>query len=100
VKREVLGRKGHQRVSAWMGSIRPDDVKAITDGAIKQATMNAEVQDIDSKVIDRQILKRSDSTYYNRIYVRKYEPEFVRRYKKPSINQSVNMSQVVSPKNS
>jgi hypothetical protein len=65
-----------------MRSINMEDVKAITDGAIRQAKHVEETADLDSKVIDRQILKRAHSTFYNRVYLRKYEPDNVRMYHK------------------
>lgn len=67
-----------------MRSLNQEDAKAITDGAIRSSVIIAEVQDLDAKLLDRSLLNRGDSTYYNRVYVRNYEPELVRRFRKAS----------------
>lgn len=84
-RREILSLKGHERMQNWMNKLKQEDAKAIADGAIKKSVIIAEVQDIDSNIIDRALLKRGDSTYYNRMYVRNYEPEIVKRVRKGSV---------------
>jgi hypothetical protein len=84
----------HNRMNAWLQVVGPKDVKAICDGAKKQSHQDLKralsKNDMDerdersqllSKVVDRSILKSTNATFYDRIYLRKYEPDEVRRYK-------------------
>ena len=80
-KRETNSIKAQQRMQSWLQNLNADDAKIICDGARVQSTVNPINVDSASKLIDRSILKTSQSTFYDRIYLRKYEPDAIRRIK-------------------
>lgn len=60
-------------MASWLQSVATTDVQAICEGAAKNS--NAGVGAEGKKAIE------NSGTYFNRIYLRKYEPDEIRRYK-------------------
>ncbi len=67
-------------MQSWLSVIDSEDVKAICDGA-KKGSVSISVLKEGSKSIDRSLLKNGNSVYFNRVYLRNYEPDYVRRFK-------------------
>ena len=66
-------------MASWIEKVEVEECKVITDGAKKTShAHNPKLNE--SRIIDRSILKTSHSTYYDRMYLRQYEPDYVRRY--------------------
>ncbi len=63
-----------------MDKLDPSGCKTLCDGAKKQAIINPVTEMDDEKLIEKTILSHN-KTFYDRIYVRKYEPDVIKRFK-------------------
>jgi hypothetical protein len=59
-------------------------VKTICDGAMKQAIINPITEMSDTKLVEKSIMN-ANRTFFDRIYVRTYEPDVIKRFKQGEV---------------
>eukprot|EP00347_Sterkiella_histriomuscorum_P004315 403360913 len=78
VKRDMFSARSKDRSRAWVDQIDQSDCKNICDGAMKAAVINPITEASEDKLLERTIFN-ANKTYYDRIYLRNYEPDCIKR---------------------
>jgi hypothetical protein len=102
LRRERLQSRSKQRTQDWIDGVDTEDAKNIVQGAMRQSMspklrVGMELgQQIEGLSIEDQRVEKGaltlatqspEKSYYNGIYLRNYEPEFVKREKDQGQNE-------------
>ena len=77
-----MGSKSRQRCQDWLNTVDPNDCKIICNGALVHSISpnRGAVDEDEASKEDAKVL-HPDKTFYDGIYLRSYEPDYVRRVK-------------------